>query len=300
MIPEGAIILENNNGTAPGVIVPFENKHIVLLPGPPIELIPMFEESVIPYITKLMPGVIESQTVKICSVGESAVETQIKDLIDSQTNPTIATYAKTGEVHVRVTARAETEQEAQKLIKPVVNELKLRFGNNIYTTDEKVSLEQAVVSLLEASELKVSTVESCTGGMVAARLINVAGVSDIFKCGFVTYSNKAKRKLAGVKKSTLEKYTAVSEQTAKEMVSGPELGPKADVIVGVTGYAGPTDTPEEPKGLVYIACNVCGSIKVREYHFSGSRQKIRESATTEALVLVRDCVMDYFSEKTFG
>ena len=300
MIPEGAIILENNNGTAPGVIVPFENKHIVLLPGPPIELVPMFEESVIPYITKLMPGVIESQTVKICSVGESAVETQIKDLIDSQTNPTIATYAKTGEVHVRVTAHADTEQEAQKLIKPVVNELKLRFGNNIYTTDEKVSLEQAVVSLLEASELKVSTVESCTGGMVAARLINVAGVSDIFKCGFVTYSNKAKRKLAGVKKSTLEKYTAVSEQTAKEMVSGPELGPKADVIVGITGYAGPTDTPEEPKGLVYIACNVCGSIKVREYHFSGSRQKIRESATTEALVLVRDCVMDYFSEKTFG
>ena len=136
--------------------------------------------------------------------------------------------------------------------------------------------------------------------MVASRLINVAGVSDIFKCGFVTYSNKAKRKLAGVKKSTIEKYTAVSEQTAKEMVSGPELGPKADVIVSVTGYAGPADTETEPKGLVYIACNVCGQIKVKEYHFSGSRQKIRESATTEALVLVRECVLDYFSEKTFG
>jgi nicotinamide-nucleotide amidase len=300
MIPEGAVILKNNNGTAPGVIIPYENKHIVLLPGPPIEMIPMFEESVVPYLRKLLPGVIVSQTVKVCSVGESLLETKIKDLIDSQTNPTIATYAKTGEVHVRVTAQAATESEANKLIKPVVNELKLRFGNNIYTTDENVTLEQAVVDLLEASELRISTVESCTGGMVASRLINVAGVSDIFKCGFVTYSNKAKRKLAGVKKSTIEKYTAVSEQTAKEMVSGPELGPKADVIVAVTGYAGPADTETEPKGLVYIACNVCGQIKVKEYHFSGSRQKIRESATTEALVLVRECVLDYFSEKTFG
>lgn len=301
MIPEGATVLPNPNGTAPGVIIHCENnsKHIILLPGPPIELKPMFENFVVPFIKSLVPGVILSQTVKVCSVGESVLETQIRDLIDSQTNPTIATYAKTGEVHVRVTARADSEAEALKLIKPVVNELKKRLGNNVYTTDENVTLEQALVELLKASELRISTVESCTGGMVASRIINVPGCSEIIKAGFVTYSNKAKRKLAGVKKSTLEKYTAVSAETAVEMAKVPEIGPKADIIVSVTGYAGPDDTPEEPKGLVYIACNVCGDVTVKEYHFNGSRQKIRESATTEALVLARECLMNYLGEKIF-
>lgn len=300
MIPEGAIVLKNNNGTAPGVIIPFDNKNIILLPGPPGELKPMFENSVVPYIQALVPGVIISQTVKICSVGESAAETMILDMIDSQTNPTIATYAKTGEVHIRVTAKADSEEEAKRLIKPVVKELKVRFGNNVYSTDEKVSLEQAVVDLLHASDLKISTVESCTGGMIASRIINVPGASEVLKCGFITYSNKAKRKLAGVKKSTIEKYTSVSEQTAREMAKVPEIGPKADVIVSVTGHIGQKENADIPMGLVYIACNVCGSIKVKEYHFNGNRQKIRESATTEALVLARECIMDYFSEKTFG
>ncbi len=298
-IPEGAIVLKNDNGTAPGVIIPYENKHIILLPGPPLELIPMFESGVVPFINSLVPGAIVSQTVKICSVGESAVETRIIDLIDAQSNPTIATYAKTGEVHVRVTAQADTVEEANRLIKPVVKELKVRFGNNIYTTDENVSLEKSIVDLLHASDLKISTVESCTGGMVAARIINVFGASEVFKCGFITYSNKAKRKLAGVKKSTIEKYSSVSEQTAKEMAKVPEIGPKADVIVSVTGHIGQSENADMPMGLVYIACNVCGAIKVKEYHFSGNRQKIRESATTEALVLARECIMDYFSEKTF-
>ncbi|MCQ2520366.1 MAG: competence/damage-inducible protein A [Lachnospiraceae bacterium] len=299
LIPEGAIILDNPNGTAPGVIIPYENKHIVLLPGPPIELKPMFENKVIPFVRTLVPGVILSQTVKICSVGESVLETRIKDLIDNQTNPTIATYAKTGEVHVRVTAKAENEAEAHKLIKPMVNELKKRFGNNIYTTDENVSLEQSLVDLLKASELRITTVESCTGGMVASRIINVPGCSEVIKAGYVTYSDKAKRKLVGVKKSTIDKYGAVSAETAVEMAKVPEMGPRADIVVAVTGFAGPDDTPEEPRGLVYIACNVCGNVKVKECHFRGSRQKIRESATTEALVLARMCLLDYFNEKTF-
>lgn len=300
MIPEGSVILPNNNGTAPGVIIPWEGKHIVLLPGPPVELKPMFEDYVVPYIKGLIPGVMVSQTVKIVSVGESQLETRIKDMIDNQTNPTIATYAKRAEVHVRVTASADTEVEAKKLIKPVVKELKVRFGNNIYTTDEAVTLEQALVDLLAASKLRISTVESCTGGMVAARIINVSGASDVFKAGFITYSNKAKRKLAGVKKSTLEKYTAVSPEVAAEMCKVPEIGPKADVILSVTGYAGPSAGDDTPVGLVYIGCNVCGDVKVKEYHFNGNRQKVRESATTEALVLARECLMDYFSKNTFG
>lgn len=300
MIPKDGIVLTNNNGTAPGVIIPYDNKHIILLPGPPNELKPMFEESVEPYLKKLTPQVFVSQTVKIVSVGESIAETMIKDMIDAQTNPTIATYAKTGEVHIRVTAAAEDEATALKLIKPVVIELKSRFGNNIYSTKEDVTLEKAVVDLLLSGDMKCMVVESVTGGLVSSRLVNVPGASDVFKYGLVAYSNKAKRRLTPVKKSTLEKYTSVSKETVMEMVKEPEIGPKADVIVGVEGYAGPETSEEKPAGHVFIACNVCGKVVVKEFNFKGNRNKIREAATTQTLVLMRECVLEYLSEKQFG
>lgn len=301
MMPQGGIILPNPNGTAPGVIIADDATHVVLLPGPPHELKPMFENYVIPYINKLEPGVIASQTVKVCGIGESRVETLLQDLIDGQENPTLATYAKPGEVHIRVTAKAEGEKEARKLIKPVVKEIKSRMGNNIYTTDEEVTLEKAVVDLLVANELTVTCAESCTGGLLSGRLINVAGVSQVYKSGYVTYSNKAKRKLLGVKKSTLEKHGAVSRQTAEEMARGLSSVAKSDVAVAVTGIAGPDGgTEEKPVGLVYIACSVKGEVTVQEYHFSGSRQIIREATVSAALVLMRSCILEYFSEITFG
>lgn len=301
MIPEGAIVLDNHNGTAPGLIVEAENVIAVLLPGPPNELIPMFKEQVLPYLLEKTDRIIRSQTVKICGLGESKVETMIVDLIDKQDNPTIATYAKTGEVHIRVTASAATEKEALKKIKPVVKELKNRFQQNIYTTNEEKSLEQACVDLLLANNLKISTVESCTGGLIAARLINVPGVSEAFKTGYVTYSNKSKRKVLGVKQGTLKKYSAVSAEVAKEMAKGVSLITKSDVTLSVTGLAGPDGgTEEKPVGLVYIGCNVKGKITVEEYHFSGNRTKIRENAVVAALTLLRKCVLAYFSEVTFG
>lgn len=301
MIPEGAQVLDNHNGTAPGIIIKEKNTHVILLPGPPQELIPMFEESVMPYLNDLEPGIIYSQTVKICGVAESRAETMVKDLIDSQTNPTIATYAKTGEVHIRVTAKAENEKEARRLIKPVVKELKSRFECDIYSTEEEVTLEKAVADLLLANKLTVSCAESCTGGMLSARLINVPGVSEVYKCGYVTYSNKAKRRILGVKKQTLQKYGAVSAQTAEEMVKGAAFMAKSDVAVAITGIAGPDGgTAEKPVGLVYIACNVKGKITVKEYHFNGNRSKVREAAAVTALMLLRSCVLEYFSKVTFG
>lgn len=299
MVPVDSIILKNENGTAPGMIIPYENKNVVLLPGPPREMIPMFEKGVVPYFENITGNVLVSKMVKICNVGESVVAQRIEDLISAQENPTIATYAKPGEAHIRVTASASDRDKAEKLLKPVVKELKTRFGENIYTTDENVTLEKAVVDLLVASGMKITTVESCTGGMVAARLINVPGASEVLKYGLVTYSNKAKRKLAGVKKATLEKYTAVSEETAREMAKGTELGPKADVIVSVTGYAGPDSSPEAPVGLVYIGCNVCGEIFVKECHFYGSRDIIRNEATTVALSFARECMLKNISKKAF-
>ena len=301
MIPEGAIVLDNNNGTAPGVIIEAKEARVILLPGPPGELIPMFEESVAPYLDKLTPGVICSQTVKVCGISESQVETTLKDMIDSQTNPTIATYAKTGEVHIRVTAAADSEKQANKLMKPIVKELKARFGLNVYTTDVDTTLEKAVVDLLLANKLTVTCAESCTGGMLSARLINVPGVSDAYKAGMVTYSNKAKRKLLGVKKGTLDKHGAVSKQTAEEMVKGAVMTTKADVAVALTGIAGPDGgTKDKPVGLVYIGCMVKGKVTVKEFHFKGNRSKIRENATTAALMLLRSCMLEYFSKVTFG
>ncbi len=299
MVPEGSIVLDNDNGTAPGIILEADNKVLILLPGPPNELIPLFNEKVEPYLKKKTNSVIVSKVVKICGVGESMAETMIEDLISGQTNPTIATYAKTGEVHIRVTAFAETEKAANKLIKPVVTELKDRFQLSVYTTKEEVTLEESIVDLLVANGLTISTIESCTGGMVAARLINVHGVSEVFKAGYVTYSNKAKRKVLGVNRATLKKYTAVSAEVAKEMAKGVSLVTKADVTVSVTGYAGPDSAPDKPVGLVYIGCNVKGKVEVEEYHFSGSRAKIRENATVAALALLRQCVLKYYSEVTF-
>ena len=296
LVPEGAIVVDNDNGTAPGIILEKDGKRIVLLPGPPNELIPMFEKSIAPYLLSLDPdgpSVIYSRTVKICGLGESGVETLVTDL-EALKNPTVAPYAKTGEVH-RVTARAEDEKAAKKLVKPVVKELESRFGRAVYTTKNEVTLEEAVVRLLKKNDLTAATVESCTGGLLAGRLVNVPGVSDVFKTGFVTYSNKAKRKQVGVKKETLEKYGAVSPQTAEEMAVGGAKAAGADVVVSITGIAGPDGGSEEkPVGLVYMACFVCGSVWVERFQFKGSRAKIRESAVAAALTLMRRGILEVF------
>lgn len=301
MIPEEAIIVDNQNGTAPGVIIEKEGRHVILLPGPPNELLPMFETDIMPYLNQLEPGIIYSKTVKVCGVGESKAETMIEDLINQQTNPTVATYAKTGEVHLRVTAKAENEKEAKKLVKPMVKEIKTRFGDQVYSTKENTTLEKAVVDLLLTNGLTITTAESCTGGLLSARLINVAGVSDVLMAGLITYSNKAKRKFLGVKKSVLNKHGAVSEAVAGDMAKGAANLNKADVAVAITGIAGPDGgTNQKPVGLVYIACFVCGTITVREYRFSGNRAKIRESAVSAALTLTRNSVLEYYGKVTCG
>ena len=293
MMPEGAIVIDNDNGTAPGVILEAEGKIAIMLPGPPNELVPMWKKSIVPYLKSKQPDTIESVTLKICGMGESRVETEILDLIDAQTNPTIATYAKTGEVHVRLTAKAETAEAAKELIKPVVWEIKSRLGKYIYTAEEHVTLEDAIVDMLKAADMTLTTVESCTGGLLSGRLVNVSGASDVFEQSFVTYANKAKKKLVGVKKSTLKEFGAVSEETAREMAEGGRKEAEADVCLAITGIAGPGGgTEEKPVGLVYIGCCIKGKTVVRKYQFTGNRQKIREHAVVSALVLLRECMLN--------
>lgn len=292
LVPEGAIVLDNENGTAPGIIMEKNGKSVILLPGPPGELIPMFEGKVYDYLNKLQPEIIYSTMVRICGLGESFVENEIRDLIDNQTNPTIATYAKIGQVDLRVTAKAASEKEAVKLAKPMLKELLKRFGDHIYTMDEHKSLEEVIVHFLKERSLTLTTAESCTGGMIAARITDVPGASEVFKQGLVTYSNRAKRKLLDVKKTTLKEYGAVSEKTAKEMAKNGAFITGSDACVSVTGTAGPTGgTEEKPVGLVYIGCCYNNKTVVKEFHFKGERQKIREQATANALILLRECIL---------
>ena len=296
MVPHGAIVLDNENGTAPGLILEKNGKCAILLPGPPNELIPMFEEKVIPYLQRKQPELLISQMVKICGVGESKVESELLDLIDAQTNPTIATYAKVGEVHLRVTARAANAEEGEKLLRPVVKEISRRFGTAVYTTREDETLEMAVVRLLKKYELTVTTAESCTGGMLAARIVNVPGASEVFRQGLVTYSNKAKRRLLDVNKATLKKYGAVSKETVKEMATGGVFASDADACVAVTGIAGPDSEEDKPVGLVYIGCCMKDKVEVEKYQFKGNRQKVREQAVVKGLDLLRRCILENYAK----
>ena len=222
------------------------------------------------------------------------MEDQLIDLIDGQTNPTLATYAKVGEVHLRITARADETGKAAALVEPVAAEVKRRMGDAVYTEDEGETLEMAVVRLLTGHGLTISTAESCTGGMVSARLVNVPGASRVFMEGYITYSNEAKMKLLGVREETLAAWGAVSAQTAEEMAIGGAKAAGTDMCVSITGLAGPDGgTAEKPVGLVYMACALKGQVSLARYQFKGNRGKIREQSVMKALDLVRRCILAY-------
>lgn len=290
-----SIVIDNDNGTAPGYIVEDNKKIFLLLPGPPAEMIPMFENHMLPYLLKFQDKVFLTKMVKICGIGESKAETMIMDLIEAQSNPTIAPYAKNGEVHFRITAGANNIEEASALINPVIKEIEARFGDNIYTTDENVTLEETVVKLLLRHELTISTAESCTGGLLSGRIVNVPGASDVFMEGFITYSNNAKIKYLNVNPETLSTYGAVSEQTAKEMAVGCAKLSGSDVSIAVTGIAGPGGgTADKPVGLVYLSCYICGKTFVGKRHFKGSREKIRERSVVAALDLIRRSIKEIY------
>ena len=281
--PKEAYILKNDNGTAPGCIMEKEGKMIVVLPGPPKEMESMFENYVKPYLSKLTDDVIESEVLRIIGVGESKVENDILDIIDSQTNPTIATYAKGYECTLRITAKAKSVEEAKELIKPMSDEMKRRFGQSLYATGE-TSIEEVVSKMLVENNLKIAVAESCTGGMVSASLINYPGISSVFMEGCVTYSNEAKMKSLGVKQETLDVYGAVSDKCAKEMASGVAARYNTNIGIATTGIAGPGGgTDEKPVGLVYFGIYINGKVITKKYVFNGDRQGVRERATRTIL-----------------
>ena len=249
LVPEDSIILENNNGTAPGFIMEKDGRTIIILPGPPKEMVPMYRESVEPYLRKLTNEIILSKNIRTFGIGESAMSELVEDLLEGS-NPTVAPYAKSGEALLRVTAKAQNEAEAEKLIAPVVAEIEKRLGKYVYGIDCS-SIEEAAAKLLIERKQTVAFAESCTGGLCAKRLTDISGASEIFHCGVVSYSNDIKHKILGVKTETLDKYTAVSAECAKEMAEGVRLLADATYGVSITGYAGPGN--EEEVGTIYIA-----------------------------------------------
>lgn len=289
--PKEAIVLKNDNGTAPGAILEKNNKYIVLLPGPPKEMKPMFLNYAKEHLSKLGDGVIVSKTLRVLGIGESGAAELLQDLIETGSNPTIAPYAKEDDVIFRITAKAENKEKAEALIEPVKDEVKKRLGDNCYGEDDD-TIETVVAELLLKKKLTISTAESCTGGMIASELISYPGISEAFIEGAVTYANEAKMRTLNVKKETLDKYGAVSEETAREMAEGIAKRVNSDASVVTTGIAGPGGgTKDKPVGLVYIGVYYKGSVSVGRYVFFGDRYKVRRKATITALDLVRRTIM---------
>ncbi|MBU3194954.1 competence/damage-inducible protein A [Clostridium algidicarnis] len=286
--PKDDIILKNNNGTAPGAIMKGENGGVIIvLPGPPKELIPMFKESVVPYLRNTTDSTLYSKVLRLFGIGESTMEDEIKDILESQTNPTVAPYAKELDLILRITSKAKNEEEAKKLIEPLEKQIRQRLPQYIYGENDD-TLESVVGEKLIKENLTISSAESCTGGMLSARLINVPSISKVFIEGAVTYSNQAKVSRLSVKKETLEKYGAVSKETAIEMAEGIAKTANTDIGISTTGIAGPDGgTNEKPVGLVYIGLYIKGNTLVKELNIKGNREKVRTRATIEALNFLR-------------
>lgn len=275
-LPEGSIIIRNKNGTAPGCIIEEGDKVIIMLPGPPSEMIPMFEDSVMPYFANKSEFRLVSRFLRIFGIGESAIEDMLIDLIDAQTNPTIAPYAKDGEVTLRITARYEKDSTKEEdIITPVEDEIRRRLGDAVYSNENR-NLEEVAAKLLMESRLTLALAESCTGGLLAAKLTEIPGISAVFDRAIVTYSNRSKVEVLGVKQNTLDQYGAVSEQTAKEMAEGVRKASSTDLGISVTGIAGPDGgTLEKPVGLVYIALAHKNGVTVKKLELWGNRNRIR-------------------------
>lgn len=275
LIPKGAIVLENNCGTAPGCIMNKDNKTIIVLPGPPSEMTEMFEKSVVPYLSKFTQGVIKSHSVRTFGIGESAMAQLVSDLLFMK-NPTVAPYAKSGEALLRVTAKAQNDKEAQKLMLPVIDEIKARLGSFVYDIDS-ASIEETTVSLLKEKKLTVSCAESCTAGLVSKRLTDIAGSSCVLKGSVVSYTDEVKRKVLSVSKQTLEKYTAVSEKVACQMALGVLKLTNSDLALSVTGVAGPgSDENGNPVGLIYIAVTDGKLVKIKKLQTGHDKGNCRD------------------------
>lgn len=287
MLPKDCVIFPNDNGTAPGMAIEKDGVHILVLPGPPRELKPMFRNCAVPYLMQFSDRIIVSHNIRTFGIGESLMAERVNDLFDAE-NPTVAPYAKDGEALLRVTAMAWTKEEAENLCKPVINEIKNRLDGFVYGVDY-TCIEEAVIEKLKEKHMKVATAESCTGGLIAKRITDVPGASEVFDCGIISYANEIKHRVLGVSEDDLNKYGAVSEPVARQMAQGALKVSGADIAVSVTGIAGPdSDSTNKPVGLVYIGLADKDNVWVRELRTSRKdRSYNRYVSASNALNMIR-------------
>jgi nicotinamide-nucleotide amidase len=287
MLPEGCTILANDWGTAPGVAFEAGGIHVVMLPGPPRECRAMFEHRAVPYLKQLADGEILSRSLRLFGIGESAVEQLLREEMNTMTNPTLAPYAKEGEVELRITAKADTQAEAQSLIAPVEQQLKDRLGPLVYGADVP-SLESVVLEKLKAKGLTFGCAESCTGGLIAKRMTDLPGASAAFRGGVVSYATQVKHTVLGVPEDLLEQFGAVSGPVARAMAQGARKVLGCDLAVSATGVAGPDpDERGNPVGLIFVALSAPDGTWVRELQAGGIRERSRTVAASHAFDLVR-------------
>lgn len=284
VIIEGSRILPNETGLALGMAVPHENKHFLLFPGPPNELKPMFTNYAIPYLREVVPSsnVVFSKVMRFCGIGESALETELQDLIDGQTSPTIAPLAKEGEVTLRITSFAADVEEAKLDMEETITEISSRVGDYLYGWDGD-NLEDVVVKLLKEKHWTISTAESCTGGLFGYSISKVPSASAIFKGTIVCYTNEIKQEVVGVPREVLAQEGAVSPITAQYLAQSIREKFKTDVGISITGVAGPSSQESKPIGLVYIGLSLPNQCLTKEIHLAGDRHSIQIRATKLAL-----------------
>ena len=293
MFPRPCIILPNPNGTAPGCIMEQNGKAAILLPGPPRELIPMFRDHALPYLLQKSGHKLYSRELRIFGKGESDVTYLLDDLIKAQTNPTIAPYAKTGEVTLRITAQCQTEAEGEALVLPMIRTIRERLGDLIYS-DCGEPLPVVCHKALLARGETLAVAESCTGGLLSSAFVDLSGSSAYFIEGAVTYANDAKMRRLGVSKETLDTVGPVSEECAREMAEGLRKRAGTTYALATTGIAGPDGgTPDTPVGTVYVSYASEAETIVKRLQLNGDRTKIRQIAVLHILDLLRRKVCTY-------
>ncbi|HRF60295.1 MAG TPA: competence/damage-inducible protein A [Fimbriimonadaceae bacterium] len=292
MRPRSGSIIPNPNGTAPGLVCRKAGKIVIALPGPVNEFDPMLETSVRSLLEALGGGqVLLSRTLRIAGMGESLVEARLGDLMESQ-NPTVAPYAKTAEVHLRLTARAVDRIGAIALLDPVEEAIRGRLGDAIYGVDDE-TLEYAVVTALQKHRATAAVAESCTGGLLGGRLTAVPGSSEVFLGGVIAYANAVKERMLGVPRSILDTDGAVSERCAAAMATGAREAFNSDYALSITGIAGPDGGSDaKPVGLVYLGIATPTGVTVHEQKFRGRRETIRDRAAQYALLLLRRALLE--------
>ena len=288
MLPEGCTVFHNLWGTAPGCAFQAEGKTVIMMPGPPVECVPMFRTYGVPYLRSLSDEEIVSHSIRVFGIGESAVDDMFADEMNVMVNPTMAPYAKECDCLLQVTAKAGSEEEAEAMMAPVIAHVKERLGDFVYGMDVEC-IEEAIFPLLKEKGLTFATAESCTGGEIAKRFTDIPGASSVFLGGAVVYTNEVKARLLGLDPEMIEEKGAVSREVAEALAEQVRKMTGADIGIGVTGLAGPDGDGVHEVGTVFVSMAVEGKTFVRALSLGPKRTRsyIRRMSGNHAYDMMR-------------